>query len=292
MPSVEEQSLTGSEAAFEYCSRMAKEHYENFPVGSFLIPQHLRKHVYAIYAFARTADDFADEGYDTNTTVAERLALLDDWESQLHQAYEGKAANEVFAALSQTVKELDLPKQLFLDLLSAFKQDVTKTRYRTFDEVLDYCRRSANPVGRLILLLFGYRDEERHRLSDHICTALQLANFWQDVAVDVDKDRMYLPLADLAAYGVTEAQVFSKTFDQNFARLLRYQVDRTRAIFLDGKALPSRVKGRLKYELRLTWLGGMRILAKIEQQNYDTLGRRPVIGTGDKLYLAMRTILG
>ncbi|HMY76522.1 MAG TPA: squalene synthase HpnC, partial [Blastocatellia bacterium] len=194
---------TSLEAAYAYCRQMAESHYENFPVGSVLIPSQLRKHVYSIYAFARTADDFADEGYETSgLTETQRLAALDDWQQKLDRCFAGDADHPVFIALAATVKDLNLPKKLLADLLSAFKQDVTKRRYADFDEVLDYCTRSANPVGRLILLLFGYRDERLHQLSDHICTALQLANFWQDVAVDIQKDRVYLPEDDMARFGV------------------------------------------------------------------------------------------
>jgi phytoene synthase len=182
------------EEAYAYCRRMAEMHYENFPVGSLLIPKARRKYVYSIYAFARTADDFADEGYETTgLTESDRLAALEDWQRRLGDCYAGNADHPVFVALAATIKELNLPDKLLSDLLSAFRQDVTKHRYANFDEVLDYCTRSANPVGRMILLLFNYRDEQLHRLSDHICTALQLANFWQDVSVDIRKDRVYLP---------------------------------------------------------------------------------------------------
>ena len=178
---------------FAYCERLAHAHYENFPVGSLLIPKSKRPHFYSIYAFARTADDFADEGYDRGLSDADRLAALDDWGEQLEHCErwgeqwgeEGRASSPVFVALAATIRDLDLPLQLFRDLISAFKQDVIKRRYASYDEVLDYCTRSANPVGRLILLLFGYRDPRLHILSDHICTALQLANHWQDVAVDI-----------------------------------------------------------------------------------------------------------
>ncbi len=271
---------------------MAREHYENFPVGSLLVPKSKRRHVYSIYAFARTADDFADEGYETSgLSVTERLAALDDWESKLEDCFRGQANHPIFVALGETVRELDLPIQLFRDLLSAFRQDVVKRRYADFDEVLDYCRRSANPVGRLILRLFGYRDERLSHLSDCICTALQLANFWQDVAVDVRKDRVYLPADEMARHGVTLDDLRDKRFSDRYASLLEFQVERTKELFERGRSLPSQVRGRLAVELRLTWLGGMRILEKIEAMSYDTLNGRPTITTADKISLLARSLL-
>lgn len=276
--------------AFAHCERVAKAHYENFPVGSVLVPKRLRPHVFNIYAFARTADDFADEGYDPPVSLNERLAALEDWESKLEDCFSGRAAHPVFIALAETVKELRLPVQLFRDLLAAFKQDVVKRRYANFDEVLDYCRRSANPVGRLILLLFDYRDEKLDALSDHICTALQLANFWQDVSIDLQKDRVYLPQDEMQRFGYSEAELSAGQFNERYAALLKFQVERTRELFMKGQPLPELVTGRLRYELRLTWHGGMRILEYIEEQHYDTLHQRPQITTADKLKLLIRTL--
>ncbi|MFN8001233.1 MAG: squalene synthase HpnC [Acidobacteriota bacterium] len=278
--------------AFAYCEGMARAHYENFPVGSLLVPKARRKHVYSIYAFARTADDFADEGYDSGEwTEARRLAALTDWEHKLDESFAGRAEHPVFVALAATAAELKLPVQLFKDLLSAFKQDVIKRRYADFAEVLDYCTRSANPVGRLILLLFDYRDERLHQLSDHICTALQLANFWQDVAVDIKKDRIYLSQEEMTRFGVTEEDLRNRRFSAAYADLLRFQVERTREIFALGQTLPAQVRGRLAVELRLTWLGGMRILERIEALGYDTLNARPKITTSDKLVLFLRALV-
>jgi len=290
LPPVESASTAASDA-FAWCERMAREHYENFPVGSLLVPKSRRKHVYSIYAFARTADDFADEGYETGgLSEAERLAALEDWESKLDDAFRGCADHPIFVALAETVQELDLPAQLFRDLLSAFRQDVVKRRYADFDEVLDYCRRSANPVGRLILRLFGYRDDGLDELSDCICTALQLINFWQDVAVDADKDRVYLPADEMARHGVTMDDLRERRYSERYASLLAFQVARTRAIFERGRGLPSQVSGRLAIELRLTWLSGMRILEKIEAMGYDTLRARPKITGYDKLGLLVQTL--
>ncbi|MCI0337791.1 MAG: squalene synthase HpnC [Acidobacteria bacterium] len=278
--------------AFAYCERIAREHYENFPVGSLLIPKSRRKHVYSIYAFARTADDFADEDYEDGLDEVGRLAALEDWERKLEASYRGEASHPVFIALAETARELRLPIQPFCDLLSAFKQDVVKRRYANFDEVLDYCRCSANPVGRLILLLFDYRDQHLHKLSDHICTGLQLANFWQDVAVDIRKDRIYLPLNEMEHFGVSIDDLREGRFSERYAALLRLQVERTKEFFECGRALPGMVNGRLAFELRLTWLGGMRILERIEEQGYDTLSARPRITRWDKIILLLKSLMG
>ncbi|MBO0723850.1 MAG: squalene synthase HpnC, partial [Blastocatellia bacterium] len=241
---------------------------------------------------ARTADDFADEGYEEGgLDEAERLQALADWEDKLEASYRGEAGHPVFVALAQTVKDLRLPIDLFRDLLSAFKQDVTKRRYADFAEVLDYCKRSANPVGRLILLLFGYREAQLHKLSDSICTGLQLANFWQDVSIDIRKDRIYLPAAEMADFGVSVDDLREGRSGDRFAALLKLQVERTKKLFEDGRSLPGAVSGRLAIELRLTWLGGMRILRRIEEQGYDTLRTRPVITTWDKVSLLLSALL-
>src|ERR1700722_34789 len=231
--------------AYAECTRMARAHYENFPVGR-LVPKKMQPHVHAVYAFARYADDLADEGYAGSAkaqgardvmTPEERLAALDDWERQLGSPPGTPGLHFIFIALHETIRKLDLPLGLFTDLLSAFKQDVVKRRYANFAEVLDYCRRSANPVGRLVLLLHGKREEELHLLADHICTGLQLANFWQDVGVDLEKDRMYLPEDDRATYAVTEEQLFARRVDDHYRQLLKFQVDRTQGIFDQGAPL-------------------------------------------------------
>jgi phytoene synthase len=281
--------------AYQYCERVARSHYENFPVGSALIPRRLRKHVYSIYAFARIADDFADEAYGTSCNPSykhsykedisqhERLGLLDRWHRMLTEASQGRPEHPVFVALAETQREFDLPASLFEDLLSAFSQDVTVRRYESFSELLDYCRRSANPIGRLILLLFGHRETQYHEWSDDICTALQLANHWQDVAVDLDKDRIYLPDEDLRRFDLSADDLGKRRLSENFRRLMKFEVDRTREIFHTGKPLCMAVKGRLGLELRAVWSGGMRILERIEQNDYDVFSRRPVITASDKL---------
>ena len=202
--------------SFEYCEQLTRSHYENFPVGSALVPKRLRKHFYSIYAFARIADDFADEGYGQGYSESERLEALGEWRRMLRHSRAGGARHPVFVALAQTATEFDLPSALFEDLLSAFVQDVTVRRYQSFDQLLDYCRRSANPIGRLVLMLFGYRDEHRHDLSDQICTALQLTNHWQDVAIDLDKDRIYLPLDDLLQFGLDVRDLTDRNASSNF----------------------------------------------------------------------------
>ncbi|MFY9611427.1 MAG: squalene synthase HpnC [Blastocatellia bacterium] len=276
------------ESAYEYCARLARSHYENFPVGSMLAPPRLRRHFYSIYAFARTADDFADEAYDEDHSEQERLGLLEEWREMLRAAFAGRATHPVFIALSETIRQFELPQSLFEDLLTAFAQDVIVRRYQSFDQLLDYCRQSANPVGRLILLLFGHRDHQLHSWSDDICTALQLANHWQDVRVDLEKDRIYVPAEDLARFEVGEDDLQSLCAGESFQRLMKFEVERARELFARGKPLCTSVGGRLGLELRAVWLGGVLILDRIEQNGYDVFTRRPVITTGDKLKVLVR----
>jgi squalene synthase HpnC len=278
--------------SYEYCERITRAHAENFPVGSLLVPKKNRKHIYSIYAFARIADDFADEGYEEGINTDGRLAALDDWEGKLEECYRGQASHPVFIALAATARELALPVELFRDLLSAFKQDVVKRRYANFDEVLDYCSRSANPVGRLILLLFDYHDELYHQLSDEITTGLQLVNFWQDVAVDARKDRVYLPENEMKHFGVSSDDLRERRFNGGYAALLKFQVERTKEFFERGRRLPCLLRGRIAFEVRLTLLGGMRILEKIEKQGYDTLNVRPKLQTRDKIGLILKSLTG
>lgn len=284
--------------AYEACTKLARAHYENFPVGR-LVPRGMQPHVHAVYAFARYADDLADEGYAGSAkaqgardvmTQEERLMALDDWERQLCSPPGTPGLHFIFIALHETIRELDLPVSLFTDLLSAFKQDVVKRRYANFSEVLDYCRRSANPIGRLVLLLHGKKEEELHLLADQICTGLQLANFWQDVGVDLEKDRMYLPEDDRKTYGVTEEALFARKADDCYRRLLKFQVERTQEIFDKGELLTKKLRGLLRLEIRLTWLGGTKILRKIEALNYDTLNHRPTLGKGDMAALFFRAL--
>ncbi len=285
------KSLNVAES-YDYCERITRAHAENFPVGSLLVPKNRRRHVYSIYAFARTADDIADEGYEDGINTGGRLAALDEWEQKLEACYRGQASHPVFIALSVTAQELQLPLELFRDLLSAFRQDVVKRRYANFDELLDYCSRSANPIGRLILLLFDYRDERYHRLADEITTALQLANFWQDVAVDIMKDRVYLPENEMKHFGVSGDDLRERRFNGSYAALLKFQVERTKDFFDRGSVLPRLLRGRIALEVRLTLLGGMRILEKIEERGYDTLNTRPKLQIRDKIGLMVKLLTG
>ena len=273
--------------AFEYCERLTRSHYENFPVGSALVPKRLRKHFYSVYAFARIADDFADEGYGEGFSEHERLEALDEWRRMLIESLTDRARHPVFVALAQTISEFDLPSTLFEDLLSAFAQDVTIRRYESFDQLVDYCRRSANPIGRLVLLLFGYRDQQRHQWSDQICTALQLTNHWQDVAIDLEKDRVYLPQEDLSRFGLSVDHLITRDSTEGFRRLMKFEVERARAMFNQGKPLCVSVSGRLGLELRSVWLGGTRILNRVEQNAFDVFAHRPVITSIDKLKILL-----
>lgn len=276
--------------AEEYCRRITKSHYENFPVASVFIPKGLRQHIYNIYAFARTADDFADEVSFTG----DRMAALNEWEEELHLAYEGQSVHPIFVALETTISRFHLPKQLFLDLLKAFKMDVVTDKYKNFVEVLYYCRHSANPVGRLILLLFGYNNEEWFSWSDNICTALQLANFWQDVSVDLkknEKGRIYIPQDEMASAGVNGYDLESGRPTEKLTKLMKMQVERTEKFFVAGRPLCRAVPSMLlSYELRLTWLGGMEILQKIKENGFDPF-KRPVIGKIDLIKLGFKAIL-
>ncbi len=283
------------EAAYARCEHLSRTHYENFPVAR-LVPKAIRPHVSAVYAFARTADDIADERPDDPALTNEtRLAGLARMNAQLDAVKNGGALAEdtqwIFLPLADTVKRFNIPVQLFRDLLSAFAQDVTVKRYETFEDVLDYCRRSANPVGRLVLLLHGMSDDERFAMSDAICTALQLANFWQDVAVDWKKDRIYIPAEDRRREGVDESYFAQPQANEAFRRCMRFQVERTQAIFDKGRALPGTLPFPLSVEIRATWFGGTAILRKIEAQKYDTLRGRPAITTFDKIRLLLKAIL-
>jgi phytoene synthase len=256
------------------------EHYENFPVASLLLPARLRRPVELIYAFARNADDFADEGV---APPGIRLAKLSVYRAHLVTIAAGETpADPLFAELAAVMRRHALPVQLFNDLLDAFSQDVTKKRYASYDEVLDYCRRSANPVGRLLLHLFRHTTEPALRASDAICTALQLVNFWQDIDVDfANDDRVYLPQEDMARYGVGTLHLIEKTCDEAWKALMNFQVQRTRALMLSGATLGRDLPGRIGLEIRATVQGGLRILEKIERAGYDVFRRRPTLNLLD-----------
>ncbi|HKX12471.1 MAG TPA: squalene synthase HpnC [bacterium] len=274
--------------AFRYCERLARTHYENFPVGSVLIPKKLRPYVWAIYAFARRADDLADEAFPDE----ERLPALEAWQGLLEKTQRGTVNHPVFLALKETIRQFDIPLQLLKDLITAFKWDVEVKRYPSFNDVLYYCRHSANPVGRLVLILFGYRDELRALQSDKICSALQLANFWQDVSVDLEKNRIYLPMEDLRRFEVTEAELFARSYTPRYRDLLRFEVERTEEMFREGASLVHQTKGRLGLELKCVVLGGLGICKKIRDLDFNTLGTRPHFGKIDKFAILGRAFFG
>jgi len=283
-----ERSWTEAES-FVYCAQLTRSHYENFPVGSSLIPQELQPAVHSLYAFMRTADDFSDEDRREGDE-SERMEWLNSWEQMLSDCERGKADHPIFIALSATLKRYQLPVQWLRDLLHAFKMDVTVRRYATYEDLLKYCSYSANPVGRLILTLFGYRSDELYQLSDSICTALQLANHWQDVGVDLNKNRIYLPQESLTRYSVSEADLFRRVATPAFKQLLAFEVSRARDLFIQGRPLPNKVQGRLKWELRFTWHGGVRILDKIEKADFDVFRKRPVVTKADWFGIALRSL--
>ncbi len=274
-------------SAEEYTRWLATHHYENFHVVSFLLPKRLHQDFYNVYAFCRWADDLGDEIGDR----AESLRLLAWWREELEAMYAGRVHHPVFVALEGTAQKYELPIQLFSDLISAFEQDQRVTRYQNWDELFGYCRRSANPVGRLVLRLCGYADEERDRLSDATCTALQLANFWQDVTVDFEKDRVYLPLDLLAKHGYTVEELAARRFNTAFQAVMRDAVEVARKLFLDGLPLVKMVNRRLAVDLELFSRGGMRVLRKIEQQNYNVLAARPAISKVDRLGLVAHALV-
>ncbi|MSO57121.1 MAG: squalene synthase HpnC [Acidobacteria bacterium] len=274
-------------AAYAECERLARAHYENFPVASWLVPARMRPHIAALYAFARTADDFADEG---RRSAEERARLLDDWQRRLHACViEGTVTAEeyrdphdrVFLALGATIRSRNLPVSLFDDLLSAFRQDITTHRYENWDALLDYCRRSANPVGRLVLRIAGYDDPAMDRSSDALCTALQLTNFWQDLDRDWQKGRLYVPVEDIEACHARMQDLDDRRLTEPWQCALAVVTARTRELFSAGRHVCDGVGGRLGHELRMTWLGGMRILDRVERVNYNVFMFRPTLGRAD-----------
>ena len=271
-----------------YCKRLAETHYENFHVASWFLPKALRPHFHSIYAYCRISDDLGDEVPDR----AQALALLDLWGRELDASYEGRARHPVFVALAETIRACSIPKEPFADLLVAFCQDQTVTRFETMQDVLAYCHYSANPVGRLVLYACGEVNEENFRLSDLTCSALQLANFWQDVRVDYAKDRVYLPQEDMRRFGVADETIAAGVATPGFRDLLRYEVDYTRTMFAEGLPLIGRVQRDLALDLDLFSRGGLEILRAIERRSYDVLSGRPAITKSTKLQLALRALSG
>jgi len=273
--------------AQRYTRWLATRHYENFTIVSWLLPRNLRQHFYNTYAYCRWADDLGDEVANTKRA----LELLDWWEQELRACYAGRPSHPVFVALAPTVREFDIPIEPFLDLLTAFRQDQTVHRYPTWEDVLDYCHYSANPVGWLVLYLCGYRDAERQRLSDYTCTALQLANFWQDVARDLEKDRIYIPFDALAAHGLSAEDIVSRQFDARYIALMKDLIARTRELFVAGLPLARSVRPGLRTDIELFSHGGLAVLDAVEAIGYNTLARRPALSRTAQVRLLGRVLL-
>lgn len=280
------RSTYSAEEARAYTRWLARRHYENFHVVSFLLPRRLRQDFYNVYAYCRWADDLGDELGDR----AESLKLLGWWRAELDAMYAGRVTHPVFVALRGTVRKHGIPRQPFADLIQAFVQDQTVARYRDWEELLGYCRYSANPVGRLVLHLCGYSDAERQRLSDATCTALQLANFWQDVTVDLLKDRVYIPLEAMARHGYTVEELYARRFTPAFREVMREMVEEARTLFLEGLPLSRMVDRRLALDVDLFSRGGMRVLKKIEQRDYDVLAARPAISEAERVGLLLGSL--
>ena len=274
------------ESAYRECITLAKSHYENFTVAGWFLPKRLLPHVAAVYAYCRGVDDLGDEA------VGDRLALLDAWEADLEQCYTGAPSAPHLRALQHTIRAFSIPPEPFKKLVTANRMDQTQSRYATFHDVLHYCERSANPVGFLYLLLFGYDDDERRRLSDFTCTALQLANFWQDVRRDWDKGRVYLPREDMERFGVTEEQIAGGVCTPAFRELMAFEVERAQSLFEQGLPLVGMLEGAAKLHVKLFSLGGVRVLDAIRAQGYDVLSKRPTVSGKRKAWLLARTYLG
>ncbi len=272
--------------ALAYTRWLATHHYENFHVVSFLLPKRLHQDFYNVYSYCRWADDLGDEIGDH----AESLRLLDWWRGQLDRMYQGEASHPVFVALGPTVRKYGIPRQPFSDLIDAFIQDQTVTRYRDWDDLFGYCRNSANPVGRLVLYLCGYSDPARQRLSDATCTALQLANFWQDVTVDLLKDRVYIPLSIMERHGYSMDELVAHRFTPAFREVMREIVAKARELFLEGLPLVGMVNRRLALDLDLFSRGGMRVLEKIEEQDFNVLAQRPAIYKAERVRLLIASL--
>jgi len=269
---------TRLENAYKNSLTFAKSHYENFPVVLFTIPKEIRKHIAVVYQFARQADDIADEG---NFTTETRLEKLNEYENDFNLSLTGKPKNDFWLALKNTIEKFSIEEKLFLDLISAFKQDVIKNRYETFEELLDYCSRSANPVGRLLLKIFNVNNIEAITASDKICTALQLTNFYQDISIDILKNRIYLPKEKMKLFGVEEQQIKNKIADENFKRLLETLLEETKIMFEEGKNILRYIPINFQLQMKMTILGGEKILEKISLIDYDVFNKRPKLSKKD-----------
>ena len=274
-----------TEQGFAGCEKLAKSHYENFTVGSWLLPADKRKHIYAVYAFCRFVDDLGDE-YE-----GDRIQALDQWGEEIERCYHGTPRHPYMVALQETIASFDIPKDPFLKLIQANRMDQANTRYSTFEDLEHYCRHSANPVGHLVLYVYGYRDPERQQLSDYTCTALQLANFWQDVARDYEMGRVYIPLEDMSRYGYSEEELAQGSVNDRFRSLMAFEVKRARELFQQGLKLVDTLDGKLQLDIALFSVGGMNVLDVIERQDYDVLTRRPTLSRIEKLRLMLTTTL-
>ncbi|MGH7843325.1 MAG: squalene synthase HpnC [Candidatus Binataceae bacterium] len=274
--------------AYAYCARLARSHYENFTLASWLMPRAMRPHMYAIYAYARIADDFADELADRERS----LAKLDEWERELDLAYAGAPRHPVMVALAETARRFALPREPFADLLRAFRGDVDFRGFETIDELLEYARFSANPIGRIVLYLFDYRDAERQHLSDLVCSGLQLANFWQDVAIDQAKGRVYFPRRDLERFNVTVAELGAGQISPAFVALMRHEIEFARDLLTRGAELHRLVDRRLSRDILMFAGGGLAMLRAIERIGYDVFTRRPKLTRFDYLRLGLRALGG
>lgn len=275
-PSVEE--------AYASCAHLAHTQHENFTVVTWLLPREKRRHAYAIYAFCRTTDDLGDEA------SGDRLARLDQWEEELRRCYLGEPRHPVMVALQETIRQFDIPDQPFLRLIEANRMDQRVSRYPTYSDLLHYCQHSANPVGHMVLYLFGHRDAERQRLSDATCTALQLTNFWQDVKRDLALGRVYIPLEDMAAFHYSEEELRRGVVDERFRALMRFQVERTWGLFREGLKLVDTLEGMVRLDVALFSVGGLEVLKAIERQDYDVLGHRPTVSRARKAWLTLPTL--
>lgn len=267
--------------------KLARQHYENFPVGSYFIPKRYRRPIHLIYAFSRVADDIADEG---NMLQETRIASLDAWERSLDRALGGETEDDFFTDLAEVIREFRLSPDLLKDLLIAFRKDASNPRYASFDELLEYCRYSANPIGRLLLQIFDCSNDKTQQYSDRICTALQLANFWQDISVDTGRNRFYIPQSDLDKFGISQQDLSNGSNPEAFIAMMKFQVERTEAFLMEGKPLLVLTAKDLRLEMKLIWYGGMTILQKIKAAGYDTRLKRPALTSVDKIVILFKAL--
>lgn len=279
------ENISNIADSYGYCERLAKRHYENFLVGSLLLPKDKKRHLYAIYAFCRITDDLGDD-YLGNRTEA-----LNYWEKQTMECFTGEPQHPSMLALQHTVNLHNMPVEPFLKLIEANRMDQLKNTYRTFGELEFYCNHSANPVGHMVLWLFGYRDKERQNLSDHICTALQLTNFWQDIRRDLTLGRIYIPIEDIERFGYSTHELLQGKFTDAFQKLMVYQVARTRELFDRGQPLASKLDNKLRFDVELFIKGGLSVLNAIEKQNYNTFIHRPIVSKSQKLLLLLSSFI-